>query len=63
MLLSFLKDNFIIRNFSEQQNSLESHASGKKKPSKLNIILWPTEGNFQFQALSTSPKTKLNTAK
>ena len=53
MLLNFLKDNFIVSNFPEQQNSLGSHESGKKnKPSQLNIILSPKEGRFQFQALS-----------
>ena len=41
MLLNFLKDNFIVSNFSEQNNPLESHASGKKKytlPAKHNFI-------------------------
>ena len=53
MLLNFLEDYFIVRHFSEQQNSLESHASGKKNtPFQLNIILSPEEGHFQFQALS-----------
>ena len=57
MLLNVLKNNFIVSNFSEQKNSLESHSSGKKK------FTLPTKHNFIAKGGSPSVSGTFNLAK